>query len=154
MNQTLPRRLTLTLVLTLATLAAAQQVRGTWRATSKTAQSITGDVAISLEKIQIGFTIFPISQIRALSPAEVKAAFDLDADPTGNGHLYKINIPATTKFLRKNSLCGGEVTEWMVAYIDGRTLQLAFFSGAKPPTFTPDAIATTTDLCGTYGYSK
>ena len=41
-----------------------------------------------------------------------------------------------------------------IAYIDGRTLQLAFFSGAKPPTFTPDAIATTTDLCGTYGYSK
>ena len=154
MNQPLPRRLTVVFLLTLATLAAAQQVRGTWRAASKNAQSITGDVAISLDKIEIGFTIFPISQIRPLTPAELKAAFDLDVDPTGSGHLYKINIPATAKFLRKNSLCGGEVTEWMVAYIDGRTLQLAFFSGEKPPVFTFDAIANSTDKCGTFSYIK
>ena len=68
-----------TLALTLSTFAAAQQVRGTWRATSKNAQSITGDLAISVEKMEIGFVIFPVSQIRALQPAETKAAFDLDA---------------------------------------------------------------------------
>ena len=146
----------LAVALALTAALPAQQIRGTWRAASKTAQSITGDVAISLEKIQIGFTIFPISQIRPLTPAEVKAAFDLEGnvDPTGLGHLYKVNISASQKFIRKNSLCGGETTEWMVAYIEGRTLHIAFFSGAKPPTFTPEAIATSTDLCGTYTYSR
>jgi len=144
----------LALALALTTTLAAQQIRGPWRASSKNAQSITGDVAIAVEKIQIGFAIFPISQIRALDPAELKAAFDLDANPAGEGHLYKVNIPATQKFIRKNSLCGGETTEWMVAYIDGRTLKLSFFSSAKPPAFTPEAIATSTDLCGTYTYVK
>lgn len=149
-----PKLVAITLALT--TTLFAQQVRGTWRAVSKTAYSITGDVAISLEKIQIGFTIFPIAQIRPLLPAEVKAAFDMEVPDNlaGGGHLYKVNIPATQKFIRKNSLCGGETTEWMVAYTSGHTLQLAFFSGAKPPTFTPEAIATTTDLCGTFTYSK
>ncbi len=150
----LRKLLAVTLALTLSTFAAAQQVRGAWRATSKNAQSITGDVAISLEKMQIGFSIFPISQIRPLTPAELKAAFDLDSDPTGLGHLYKINIPASQKFIRKNSLCGGETTEWMVAYTAGHSLQIAFFSGSKPPTFTPEAFATTTDLCGIYNYTK
>jgi hypothetical protein len=144
----------LAVTLTLTSTLSAQQIRGTWRASSKNAQSITGDVAIAAEKIQIGFAIFPISQIRTLQPTELKAAFDLDGEAEGTGSFYKVNIPATQKFIKKNSLCGGETTEWMVAYINGHTLQLAFFSGAKPPTFTPDAIATTTDLCGTYTYSK
>ncbi len=141
-------------LLTLSTFASAQQVRGTWRATSKNAQSITGDVAISAEQMEIGFVIFPVSQIRALEPAEVKAAFDLDGEPAGTGSLYKLNIPATQKFLKKNSLCGDETTQWMVTYVAGRTLQLAFFSRAAVPKFTPEAIATTTDLCGVYTYTR
>lgn len=140
--------------LALSTTLFAQQIRGSWRATSKNAQSITGDVAIAAEKIQISFTILPISQIRALQPAEIRAAFDLDGEPEGVGSMYKVNIPATQKFIKKNSLCGGETTEWMVTYVAGRQLRIAFFSGAKPPTFTPDAIATTTDLCGIYSYAK
>ncbi len=143
-----------TLALTLSTLAAAQQVRGAWRASSKNAQSITGDIAISVEKMEIGFVIFPVSQIRALQPAETKAAFDLDGEAEGTGSLYKVNIPATQKFIRKNSLCGGETTQWMVTYIEGRQLRIAFFSGPKMPVFTPDAIATTTDLCGIYTYVR
>lgn len=144
----------LALALALTTTLAAQQIRGTWRATSKNAQSITGDVAIAAEKIQISFTILPISQIRPLQPTEIKAAFDLEGEAEGTASLYKVNIPATQKFIKKNSLCGGETTEWMVTYVAGRQLRIAFFAGAKPPTFTPDAIATTTDLCGIYNYSK
>ena len=154
MRQSILRRATLFLLFTNAAFAAAQQIRGPWRATSKNAQSITGDVAISGEKIQIGFSIFPISQIRPLGATELKATFDLDADASGTGYLYKSNIPATVKFIKKNSLCGAETTQWVVAYTAGRTLQLAFFSSIKPPTFTPDAIATTTDLCGIYTYAR
>jgi hypothetical protein len=130
------------------------QERGTWRAASKTAQSITGDVSISTEKLSINFVTFPVAQIRSLNPAELKAAFDLDADPTGVGSLYKLNIPGEKKFLHKNSLCGGDDTQWMVTYAAGRSLQLAFFSGPAMPVFTPEAIATTTNLCGTYAYVK
>ena len=130
------------------------QERGNWHAASKTAQSITGDVSISIEKLSINFVTFPIAQIRPLNPAELKAAFDLDGDPTGTGSLYKLNIPGDKKFLHKNSLCGGEATQWMVAYASGHTLQLAFFSGDPMPVFTPEAIATTTSLCGTYTYLK
>jgi hypothetical protein len=130
------------------------QERGTWRAASKTAQSITGDISISTEKISINFVSFPVAQIRSLKPAELKAAFDLDADPTGTGSLYKLNIPGEKKFVRKNSLCGGEDTQWMVTYVTGHSLQIAFFSGDQMPVFTPEAIATTTNLCGTNAYAR
>jgi cell division septation protein DedD len=73
---------------------------------------------------------------------------------TGTGTLYRLSIPATKKFLHKNSLCGDEEAQWMVAYVSGRTLQLAFFSGEKPPIFTFDAISNSTDLCGTFSYTK
>jgi hypothetical protein len=143
----------LALSLSCATLLLAQE-RGTWRASSKTAQSITGDISISTEKISINFVSFPVAQIRSLKPAELKAAFDLDADPTGAGNIYKLNIPADKKFVRKNSLCAGEDTQWMVTYVSGHSLQIAFFSGDQMPVFTPEAIATTTSLCGTYTYAR
>jgi hypothetical protein len=130
------------------------QEKGNWRAAGSTARSITGDVTISNEKIAINFATFPVSQIRALQPAEIKAAFDLDGNPTGTGSLYKLNIPATQKFLKKNSLCGAEDTQWMVTYLAGRDLQIAFFSASQVPLFTPEAIATTTNLCGIYTYVK
>jgi hypothetical protein len=130
------------------------QERGNWRAASSTARSITGDIALSAEKILIGFTTFPIAQIRPLQPGELKAAFDLDTDPAGTGSLYKLNIPASQKFLKKNSLCGGEDTQWMVTHVVGHDMQVAFFSGAQVPLFTPEAIATTTNLCGIYAYVK
>lgn len=132
----------------------AQQVRGSWHATSKNAQSVTGDIAISGDKMEIAFAIFPVSQIRALKPEELKATFDLDGEPAGAGSLYKLNVPATQKFLKKNSLCGDETTQWMVTYVAGRSLEVAFFSGGPVPLFTPEAIATTTNLCGVYSYVK
>jgi hypothetical protein len=143
----------LVLSLTCSTNLLAQE-RGSWRAASKTAQSITGDISISTDKLSINFVAFPIAQIRPLNPAEIKAAFDLDANPTGTGSLYKLNIPGDKKFLHKNALCGGEATQWMVAYATGHSLQVAFFSGDPMPVFTPEAIATTTSLCGTYSYLK
>ena len=144
----------LALSLLLFCLTAAAQETGNWRAASKTAYSITGDISIASEKILINFTRFPISRIRTLEPAEVSAVFDADANTAGTGSLYRLNIPAERKFLNRNTLCGSQSTQWMVVYASGPTLKLAFFSSTKPPVFTLDEIANSTDLCGTFMYVK
>jgi hypothetical protein len=140
-------------ILTCCLIMTAQE-KGTWRAVSSTARSITGDIAISEEKLTINFLNFTIAQIRRLDPKEINAVFEGTNAATGSGNLYRLDIPATKKFLRKNSLCGADDTEWMATFASGRSLQLAFFSGDKPPLFTPEALATSTNLCGTYSYVK
>jgi hypothetical protein len=136
------------------TTVGMAQEKGNWRAASKTAASTTGDVAFTNEKISINFASFPIAQIRALQQVEIGAMFDSDSTAGGSGNLYRLSIPAVKKFLHKNSLCGDEETQWMTTYVHGRTLELAFFSGATMPVFTPDAIANATNLCGIYSYSR
>jgi hypothetical protein len=135
-------------------LCAAAQEQGPWRATSSTAQSITGDVALSDIKILINFYGYPLARIRDLAPAEVSSVFDADSNAGLKGSLYRLSIPSTQKFLHKNTLCGSSDTQWMAAYVGGRTLHLAFFSGQTMPVFTPDAMANTTDLCGVFSYGR
>ncbi len=133
---------------------AAQQEKGYWRAESSTAQSITGDIGFGGEKISINFTGFVIAQIRALEPGEVSAVFDADSSAAGSGNLYRLDIPATKKFLHKNNLCGTEDVQWMATFVAGRSLKVAFFSGAKMPVFALNEIANSTDLCGTFSYVR
>ena len=140
-------------VLACCVLAAAQE-RGNWRAASSAAQSITGDIALSDEKITINFSSFTIARIRSLEPGEVSAAFDVDSAAAANGSLYRLSIPASRKFMHRNTLCGTEDTQWMATYVAGRSLHLAFFSGQKVPVFTLDAISNSTDLCGTFSYVR
>jgi hypothetical protein len=135
-------------------LSAGGQEVGPWRAVSSTAQSITGDVAFSDTKVAINFSSFTIARIRDLEPGEVSAAFDVDSNAGGRGSLYRLDIPAAKKFMHRNTLCGSEDTQWMAAYVGGRTLHLAFFSGQKMPVFTPEAIGNSTDLCGTFSYGR
>jgi len=135
-------------------LAVAAQEKGSWRAASSTARSITGDVAMSDEKISINLSIFTMVRVRSLDKAELSAAFDADSNDNGSGSLYRLSIPAAKKFLHKNSLCGDEDTQWMATYVSGHALQLAFFSGEQPPIFTLDAIGNSTALCGTFSYAK
>lgn len=125
-----------------------------WRAASQTATSITGDVALGAEKITINFVSFPMVQVRALQKDELRAAFSPDAEPNGSGNLYHMEIPGEKRFLHKNTLCGGENAEWMITYVSGRSLQLEFFSGDKPPVLTTDALGNSTDSCGTYSYVR
>lgn len=132
---------------------SAQEL-GYWRPASKTAQSITGDVGISDTKLSINFYNFDIVRARDLEPAELASVFDTDSGGSKKGHLYGLSIPAAKKFLHKNTLCGSDDTRWMVAYADGNSLQLAFFSGAKAPVFTVDAITNSTSLCGTFSYAR
>ena len=140
-------------VLACCVFAAAQE-KGNWRAASSNAQSITGDVTLSDEKISINFSSFTIARIRNLDPGEVSAVFDVDSAAAANGSLYRLSIPASRKFMHRNTLCGAEDAQWMATYVAGRSLHLAFFSGQKVPVFTLDAIANSTDLCGAFAYVR
>jgi hypothetical protein len=135
-------------------VAAAAQEKGYWRAENSTAKSITGDVALSDEKMSINLVNFTVSRIRGLEKEEASALFEADGVAIGSGSLYRLSIPASRTFLRKNTLCGSENTQWMVTYVAGRSLRVVFFSGQNPPVFTPDAIANSTDLCGRFSYVR
>ena len=152
-RETLLRIFAASLLLFCLTTAQAEE-RGYWRGASNSARTVTGDITLADEKITINFSTTTMSRIRALDPAEVSAVFDTDSATAGAGSLYRLNIPAAKKFLHKNSLCGTEDVQWMAAYARGSSLQLAFFSGDKPPVFTFDAIQNSTDRCGTYSYVK
>ncbi|RZU42039.1 hypothetical protein [Edaphobacter modestus] len=142
------------LLLTCCLTTTHAEERGYWRAASSSARNITGDLTVAEEKLTINFYSTTMSRIRALEAAEVSAVFDTDSSAGGTGSLYRLNIPAAKKFQHKNSLCGSENVQWMAAYAAGNSLQLAFFSGDKPPVFTFDAIASSTDRCGTFSYVR
>jgi hypothetical protein len=154
MKRSVLLRLATVVPLLLCFAAVAQQDGGYWRATSQTARSITGDVALSESRLTINFAGFTISRVRALEPAEVSAAFNPDPGSEGVANLYRTDIPATRKFLKKNTLCGSEDTTWMATYVSGRSLEIAFFSGGKPPVFTMEAMNNANDLCGIFTYTR
>jgi hypothetical protein len=152
-HETLQRTFAGLILICCLTTAHAQE-NGYWRASSSTARAFTGDVTLADEKLTINFYSTTMSRIRALEAAEVSAVFDTDSSTSKSGSLYRLNIPAAKKFQHKNSLCGSEDVHWLVAYAAGNSLQLAFFSGERPPVFTFDAIANSTDKCGTFSYVK
>lgn len=130
------------------------QEKGSWSAASTTAKGVTGDVIFSGQKIVINFSGYTVAQIRDLTPAEIGAVFNVDSGAGGVGNLYRTSIPAEKKFLHKNTLCGSEDTQWVVTYVKGHNLQLAFFSGPSIPAMTPEGVANATNLCGTYSYMR
>lgn len=148
-------RLALALTLGICCLPAPAQENGNWRAANQSARSITGDIAIAPEKLYINFYRVTMSRIRALEPAEIAAAFEAEAaSSTGTGSLYRLSIAPEQKFLHKNTLCGSEETQWMATYLEGRTLKVAFFSNAKPPIFKLEELQNSTNLCGTFTYTR
>ena len=120
---------------------AHAQDKGYWRAASNTARSITGDISLGEEKIVINFIGFPMVKARTLEKAEISALFDVDSTANGDGSLYHLTIPTSKKFLNKNTLCGAEDIQWMVTYVSGKAMRLAFFSSQKVPILTRDAIS-------------
>jgi hypothetical protein len=135
-------------------LACAAQDKGYWRAASTETTKMTGDIAIADLKVTINFATFPLAPIRRLKPVEVSAVFDADVNAGISGDLYRLRVPANKYIVRRNTLCGGEDTQWMATYVTGRTLRVAFFSGDDMPVFTFDAISKSTALCGTYAYGR
>lgn len=135
-------------------LPLAAQDKGYWQAVSSNANNITGDLAIANDRITINASWFTIAQIRPLRPAESSAVFDADPGAGGSGYLYRLSVPAQKRFLHHNTLCGSDDTQWLATYVQGRALHVAFFSGADMPVFTPEALANSTDVCGTFSYSR
>jgi hypothetical protein len=144
----------LLLMLLVCGVTVLAQDKGNWRAASNTAQSITGDIGITADKLFINFAGFTMAEIRTLSPTELAGVFEAQSGAPGTGNLYRLNVPADKKFLHKNTLCGSEQTQWMATYVEGRTLHVAFFSGQKLPVMTAEALANSTDLCGTFLYVR
>ena len=140
-------------ILWLGSILCPGQEKGDWRAASSNANSITGDIGFSGSKVFINFTPFTIAQIRRLEPSETSAVFAAEGAGSG-GNLYRLNIPASHRFLHHNTLCGSDDTQWMVTSVVDRTLHVAFFSGAETPVFTPEALNNSTDLCGTFTYAR
>jgi hypothetical protein len=141
----------LALILPLSLLA---QDKGEWRAASSNAAAITGDLILSNTQVTIDLTTFNMASIRAITPAEVAAIFDEDVNTAGKGALYRLRVPADRRFLRKNTLCGSEDTQWMATYVAGKVLHVAFFSGDNTPVFTFESISNSSDLCGTFTYVR
>ena len=144
-------------VIGLSCYAAVAQEQGNWRPLSTTARGITGPIAMGDEKLVINFVRFAIAEIRPLTAAELAAV--LPADPTESGkpltgHLYRLSIPGDQKFLHKNTMCGSDETQWMASSVQGKTLQLAFFSGATMPVLTAEALGNATNVCGTFTYVR
>jgi hypothetical protein len=135
-------------------LPGLAQDAGYWRAASSNALAITGDIHIAADKLTINYVSFPLAQIRTVKPDELSAVFDADTNAPISGNLYRLNVPAERRFLRHNTLCGSDDTQWMVTYASGHTLQVAFFSGPDMPQLTVDALAHTSNLCGTYTYAR
>ncbi|MGA2349056.1 MAG: hypothetical protein ABSF70_01370 [Terracidiphilus sp.] len=135
-------------------VAAQQPEKGYWRAASHSAESITGDISFSGSRISINSASFLISPVRLLKPAEVSAAFDEEAATAGNGQLYRVSIPATHHFLKNNTLCGSQETQWIAVYVANHTLRMAFFSGDDVPVMSFEALQGSNDLCGTYTYVR
>ncbi len=142
------------MVLGVCRFEGVAQQRGNWRAASKTAQSVTGDLYFSGEKMAINFLSFPVAEIRPLTAAEVMAAFDGADASAGEGHLYRLSVPGEQKFLHKNTLCGGEEVQWMVTFVAGKQMQVLLFSNATPPVFTIEAMNNNSNFCGSYAYSR
>lgn len=142
------------ILLLTCSLPALAQDKGDWMPASSSAKNITGEIAIAEARVTMNYLNFPIGQIRVLQSAEASALFDADVNTPGGGSLYRLAVSADRRFLHKNTLCGSEEVQWMVTWVQGRTLSVSFFSGPNPPVFTMDALANTTDRCGTFTYAR
>lgn len=135
-------------------VSSAAQDKGYWRADSSNAKSTTGDIVISDMKLSINFSRFTIAEIRNLTPAETAAVFDASSNSNAHGDLYRLMIPGSKSFLHHNTLCGSDDTQWMATWASGQQLQVAFFSGAKMPVFTVDALSNSSNVCGLFSYQR
>ncbi len=151
------------MVLALAAMLAGTQARaaqrlapdqGYWRTADSMASTITGDIVIRPQELTIDFMTYSLAPARALKPAEVSAVFSVVSDAGMSGQLYRLRVPAAQRFAHKNTLCGGEETQWMATYVTGKTLEVAFFSGSEMPVFTFEAMQGSPARCGVFTYRR
>jgi hypothetical protein len=142
------------LVFLAGSISVFGQDKGYWRAASSNANQTTGDIVISESKLTINFLGYSLAPIRKLTQTEAGAAFDVDVNAAGGGEMYRLSVPGDKRFLHHNTLCGSEETQWMVTYVEGSTLHVAFFSGGTMPVLTGEALSSSSEVCGIFSYSR
>ncbi|MFZ3264755.1 MAG: hypothetical protein WA172_12205 [Terriglobales bacterium] len=124
-------------------------------AASTTAMSITGDIKISPGKLGMVGRDYPLTIVRDIGVQYLKDAGKIVdvAKPTG-ARFYKTKIPARTKLVNSNTICGGRKdANWLLVVTqNGHSLSLAFFSGDREPILA--AASESTELCATFGYFR
>ena len=135
---------------------------------SRTASSITGDVETSSNGITMVGDSFPMNYVRDLHGDELSVSEDLVSAPaqgSGNveGLLFATHIPASTRLLNGNTICGAESAAWILVLSNqiggsgttpGDWSYLAFFSGDAEPVLQAKALVNSKALCGTFNYQE
>lgn len=131
-----------TLVAILPGTAAAEIEH--WAAMSKTAMSITGDIAIDGDRLT-----FADGKSITLRPYEMARNGDWAASGEElAGDVFKIEPPSDLKLKRGKRFCSSPAT-FVVLWTYGEgELTLNVYSGAAAPLGSPDADS----LCATYSY--
>ncbi len=127
-----------------------------WTAVSKTAMGVTGDLLVRPRSVAMAGHTIPLAFLHTLAGAPLQQAAALFPVPVNSrlrGALYKVSVPATTSFMRRNTLCGKQRTTFFVLLTDGSDLQLAMFAGRNEPNLSANAVANSTEFCGTYSYA-
>jgi hypothetical protein len=115
-----------------------------WVAFSKTAYSITGDIALSPTQLKTARATFPLAvaaDIRSFGADEGVVA----------ARVLRVTRPSNPALLNGNRLCQGPV-RWVAVWRtpdDPKMLVMAAFSGRTMPRSIK-----TPGLCGTYYYSR
>jgi len=113
-----------------------------WQPYSRTAESITGPIALSPTELRMSRARLPL-RVAADVPA-FKA--DLGTYPA---RILAVTRPSNPVLLNGNRLCGGPV-RWIVVYrLEHGDLGMAVFSGEAQPKSLDDPGA-----CGTFNYSR
>jgi len=129
-----------------------------WTAYSRSAVGITGDVALSRDKIHIGKHDYALSVAREIGPDRFSDIARLVLVNPTVARLYKVTIPRAATFVRGNEICSAQ-TNWMLAVEGSDTvtqehmLVLSFFSGSSEPDINYKAVDTSQNLCGIFSYS-
>ncbi len=132
-----------------------KDIEGTWAAASRTAVSITGNVAFTSNKLTILHKDFPLTLVREIDRqhlAEVGKIVDY-LRPPSSARLYRTLISRRSILVNGNTICGPNAdAKWILAVADKNELSLAFFSSDSEPKLDYGTVSTGHDLCGTYSY--
>jgi hypothetical protein len=123
---------------------------------------ITGDITETKDQFVIQHQHLKLTPMRKLEGRDLEYSAELlnaTLSSETRGELYKTYLPANTHLQSTNTLCGRNVTSWVVALrtIDRNghsNLNLAFFSGSKQPDLTPAAIGNSKEICSTFWYQQ
>jgi hypothetical protein len=141
----------------------AQAESQKWVAASRTAYVDTGDIEFSDANLRLVGINYPLRFVRDIDPGLFGDIGKIIAmkQPIA-ATLYRVKIPASTKLLSQNLICGQVKIDanWLLKvpgghrpYVAKPRLTLLFFSGASEPDLHYEVQATTRSRCFGYNYT-